>query len=512
MIAAALLALVAGAAAEQRYAVVVGVNTGFGPDAPLRYAESDAHRMAELLQDLGGVPASRVALLQGADADDLRATFADVSARIAREVPPGERSSIVVYYSGHADGQGLHMEGTELPLRELREAVVGMPADLRVLVMDACQAGEILRAKGGTPVAPFPIAAPGTGVVEGVAVLTAAAAGEDAQESERLQGGVFTHHLLAGLAGAADTSGDHRVTLQEAYRYAHARTLSTTSRAPVVQHPSYAFDLQGQTEVALTVLDGARRAGRLVLEDAGLYVIFDLGETRLVAEVEVGKGGTVALPEGAYRVRRRMPDRVYEGAVTVQSGADTRLATANLRSQPYGQSARRGQTSETYTAIALTVGGGVQGALRDGVSTGPLALAGLRADLPWFTLVGRARYAHATAENAFLSMEQHAPGGELAALRLVDVGPASFGLGVGGGLGGVLQRFETEGEAPERWSLVGQVGPIGRAELAVSPRLTLGVEAAWDIHVYPVAGADGASSIETSAVPRAALDLTAWVR
>jgi hypothetical protein len=38
----------------ERFALVVGNNYGHGGDAILRYAESDARRVAQVLQDLGG--------------------------------------------------------------------------------------------------------------------------------------------------------------------------------------------------------------------------------------------------------------------------------------------------------------------------------------------------------------------------------------------------------------------------------------------------------------------------
>lgn len=55
---------------------------------------------------------------------------------------------------------------------------------------------------------------------EGRVYITSSAAGERAQESDEIQGSVFTHYLLAGLRGAADDSGDRRVSLEEAYRFA----------------------------------------------------------------------------------------------------------------------------------------------------------------------------------------------------------------------------------------------------------------------------------------------------
>lgn len=498
----------AAEAAERRYAVVIGANTGDRDDAPLRYAESDAQRVAEVLNRLGGVGAGYLVVLTGAQAEEVRSVLRDVSARMARDQAAGDRAMLFVYYSGHADSASLHLSGTELPLRELRAQVVESPADLRVLVLDACQAGGILRMKGGAPIPTFHIDLPDPGEAEGLAVITASAEGEEAQESDRLQGGVFTHHLLAGLAGAADSSGDRRVTLQEAYHYAYTRTLSTTSRAPVVQHPSFSFRLQGQAEVPLTFLDGGRRAGQLRLADAGSYVIFDAAETRMVAEIEVNANTLMALPAGTYRVRRRLPDRVYEGTITIRDGEQVSLATADMLPQPYGQTARRGATGDRYAAVGLQLSGGVQGRLQEGFDPGPAAAAGLRLELPWISVAARARYSLLGAKNEFLSIQQQSVSGELSALYMADLGRVSLGAGLTGGLGSTWQTFDTAGSAPDRRALTGWIGPAARIEVALLPRLSLGLEGSLESTWIPV---DGADARDARSAPRGGLDVTLWL-
>jgi uncharacterized caspase-like protein len=55
----------------------------------------------------------------------------------------------------------------------------------------------------------------------GEVVITSSSADELSQESDEVGGSYFTHYLLSGLRGAADTSGDGEVTLDEAYRYVY---------------------------------------------------------------------------------------------------------------------------------------------------------------------------------------------------------------------------------------------------------------------------------------------------
>lgn len=490
-----------------RYGLVIGANEGSGDDLPLRFAEQDAGRVADVLRSLGDIDPANLVVLRGANAGDVRQALASLSRRVASEATA--ESSLVVYYSGHADEGNLHLEGTELSLSEVRTVVSAVPAKLRVVILDACQSAAFMQRKGGTPVAAFKIVQPETALAEGLAVLTAGAAGEDAQESERLQGGVFTHHLVVGLSGAADASGDRRVTLDEAYRYAYARTLSTTSLAPVVQHPSYSFDLRGQADVVLTTLDDPNHAGLLQLADAGVYVIFDGRESRVVAEAEVPAGGLVALAPGDYRVRKRLPDRVFELAVVVRTGVTTTLATKEMRVQPYGQVARRGSTSGDHVGIGILAGAGIAASLVDGYDSGPTGTGGIRTDLPWLTVMARATYGVQTGQNDYLSGQTSAIGAEIAAVRLFEAGPVGAGLGIVGGAEWVSQRFTTAGEAPDRAAVGGRLGPVGRVEVALAPRLSFGIEGMVDIHFLPI-GSNG--EVDLLAAPRAGADLTLWVR
>ena len=125
----------------------------------------------------------------------------------------------------------MHLGTTRLDFTRLTSLVDQAGATLKVLVVDACRSGELTRVKGARPVQPFKIVSAERLKSEGNAIITSSAAGEDAQESDRLGGGIFSHHFMMGLRGAADRTGDRTVSLSEAYRYAYDQTLRTTSRA-----------------------------------------------------------------------------------------------------------------------------------------------------------------------------------------------------------------------------------------------------------------------------------------
>src|SRR5205823_3259736 len=72
----ALGALLPAAAFAQveRFAVVVGNDVGQPPDVALAYAETDAARMAGVLQEVGGVRPENLVLLRGQDAARARSS------------------------------------------------------------------------------------------------------------------------------------------------------------------------------------------------------------------------------------------------------------------------------------------------------------------------------------------------------------------------------------------------------------------------------------------------------
>src|SRR6185369_1229925 len=101
----------ANAAAEtRRIAVVVGANAGDGERAPLRYAESDAGKLAQVLIEMGGVDRQDLFLLQGRSLAELRGVMADATRRVAAHHKVSDtRVLLLFYFSGHSDGVALEL-------------------------------------------------------------------------------------------------------------------------------------------------------------------------------------------------------------------------------------------------------------------------------------------------------------------------------------------------------------------------------------------------------------------
>ncbi|MGC3999122.1 MAG: caspase family protein [Anaeromyxobacter sp.] len=299
----------ASAGEPHRFALVAGEPDGGPGTVRLRYAERDARRMLGILTSVGGVQDGDARLLLSGGAGAFRRALAELSARAGAARARGERTLVLVYYSGHARDGALLLRGQPLPLAELRAALEAAPADVRIGLLDSCQAGAITRAKGVRPAPSFEVT-PAEGAPSGLVLIASSAADEDSQESDAIGASYFTHHLASGLLGGADVSGDGKVTLSEAYAYAYQRTVGATAgSAAGVQHPVFLYDLGGAGDVVLS--DLAPVAGGLVFpaEAQGLYVVLD-ANGRAVAEVAKAPGGPrrVALPPGRYTVKKRLGD------------------------------------------------------------------------------------------------------------------------------------------------------------------------------------------------------------
>ena len=235
--------------------MIIGAHTAGAERPQLRYAVSDAERFARVLVELGGVSRTNEILLKQPRVQDVVIALDQLQARViaARRTAgaDGGRTEVLVYYSGHADEQGLLLGDDRYSYRSLRTRLDQIPADVRIAVLDACASGAFTRIKSGKTRPAFLVDQ--SADMRGHAFLTSSAATEAAQESDRIRACYFTHYLVSGFRGAADLSGDGKVTLNEAYQFAFKETLGRTvdTRAGP-QHPSYDINLSGTGDVVMT--------------------------------------------------------------------------------------------------------------------------------------------------------------------------------------------------------------------------------------------------------------------
>ncbi|NKB65965.1 MAG: caspase family protein [Candidatus Latescibacteria bacterium] len=329
---ALLLALLFGTqslqAAEtlRRFILAAGANDGGPQRETLRYAVSDAQTFARLLREMGGVQEQDQILLEEPDS----LAFYQALERLRRQVTSADaagRIEVVVYYSGHADEQGLLLGGQRLLYPDLRRQLETIPADVRIAVLDACASGAITRIKGGRRHKPFLVDA--SSRTQGYAFLTSSAADEAAQESDRIRASFFTHYMVSGMRGAADVSGDGKVTLGEAYQFAFHETLTRTAGTQGgTQHPAYDIKLAGSGDVVMTDLRQVS-AGLVLAEDLDGRFFVRNADQQLVAELykPAGRPIELGLEPGLYHIQLEQQPRFL--TADLHLGQDQR-ATVDL--------------------------------------------------------------------------------------------------------------------------------------------------------------------------------------
>jgi hypothetical protein len=278
------------------YGIFVGTNVGGPGQAPLRYAEEDARRVAQVLRDLGRYGQADLRVLVRPDPRKVLTAVDDVTAKLRAHEARGEQAVLVFYYSGHAKANAFNLGAEELPIATLRARLDRAPTTLTLIVLDACQSGQFARTKGAEPAADFSFNSVSRLTTKGTVVMASSAAQELSQESDELRSSYFTHHLVVALRGAADTDGDGRVSLDEAYRYAYQRTLTSTAETQVGgQHVTLETDLAGQGDLAVTYPAAARSHLELPAALEGRVLVQHRASGNVVAEVQKGRGTKLKL-------------------------------------------------------------------------------------------------------------------------------------------------------------------------------------------------------------------------
>lgn len=451
-------------AETRRLAIVVGNNAGGGDMPPLRYAESDAGKMARVLVELGDVNQDDVLLLQGRRVADVERAITDARERVAMlKATPDVRTALYFYFSGHSDGESIELGPERLAYARLKALLAGTGADVRLVMVDACRSGAGLREKGGKPAPGFTIRLADTLSATGDVFITSSAADESSLESSEVMGSYFTHNFISGLRGAADTSGDKLVTLSEAYKYAYDATVNATAMLSVgAQHPNYDYKLSGQGELVLASLQ--KPSAVLVLPTADRTLVTDLNRDQVIVET-LGGAKEVALAPGNYGVRVFKGGQGYGGRVTLTQGSRAIVDLASLtpirsstaiaaKGGPLVTQQLDAPEKKAGVNLGVSVGGTGRILAREGSAVGPKWQ--LRIDLEPFTstfvtfgggrLTGQLHIL-ALGEMSFDAGDEATAANEAGAqarlgYRLaLDVWRLTFGLGLEVGGGVLAQRY-----------------------------------------------------------------------
>ena len=335
----------------ERYALVAGANLG-ADRAPLQYAVADAERFARVLVDLGGVRPEDAILLKQPRLAELVEGLDRLRRRVVAREAGGGRSEVLVYYSGHADEKGLLLGEDRYSYRSLRDVMDAIPADVKIAVLDACASGAITRLKGG--VARLPFLVDESANMRGHAFLTSSAETEAAQESDYIGASYFTHFLISGLRGAADLSGEGKVTLNEAYQFAFNETLGrTVDTKGGAQHPSYDINLSGTGDVVIT--DLRQTTATLVLDktlDGRFFVRNSAKELVVELYKPYGRAVELGLAPGKYEVHVEREATALLAKPEVAEGQRVVLEPAQFTPTAREATRRRGGFGEPRYAVA----------------------------------------------------------------------------------------------------------------------------------------------------------------
>ena len=283
-----------------RYAIFIGSNKGGKGREQLLYAGSDAQNFQKTMTEIGGITDSNSYVLIDPSKEKIDETLNQISTKINTSESTAKRSEFIFYYSGHSDENALLLGDVPYDYSTLKAAITNVPSDIHVVILDSCYSGNFIRTKGGQKRKPFLL--DDSSVVSGHAYLSSSSDNEYSQESDEIESSFFTNAMITGLRGAADTSGDNKVTLNELYSYAFNDTLSKTESSKAgPQHPNFNITLVGSGDLVLSDISTAEAMLSLSKDAKGKFIIRN-AEGKLISEINKVAGQPIymALPAGQY--------------------------------------------------------------------------------------------------------------------------------------------------------------------------------------------------------------------
>ena len=347
----------AESAGVERYGLYIGSNDGGKNQERLLYAGTDAIAFQKIMTEIGGISKSNGILLLDPAKEDVDNAFEVISELMKRKQKDAKRSEFVFYYSGHSDENALLLGKTKYDYSSLKAAITNVPSDVHVVILDSCYSGNFIRTKGGQKQKPFLM--DDSSVVKGHAYLSSSSSQESSQESDEIGSSFFTNAMITGLRGAADTSGDKKVTLNELYSYAFNETLSKTENTADPQHPNYNITLVGSGDLVLSDVSASDCVLTLARDLTGRVIVRDKN-SKLVAEVNKTTNLPIylALEEGQYGVTVIGESATLQGSFALSPRKSYAISPSNLT--PVARLATRSRGGETddqpQTGAAETLG------------------------------------------------------------------------------------------------------------------------------------------------------------
>ncbi len=326
----------------RRYGLYVGSNYGGRDRVTLSYAVTDARTVSDVMQQLGGVMPTDSIILTDPSPMMVNHTIKEIQKSIKSDNI--KRSEFFFYYSGHSDEEGLLLGDSVYKYEELKDAIDSVEADVNIAVLDSCSSGAFTRMKGGIRKSPF--LSDESVNASGHAFLTSSSENEAAQESDDLGASFFTHYFVTALRGAADSTLDGTVSLNEAYSYASSETLARTEDTLAgPQHPSYDIQLAGTGDLVLTDLRSVSEQIMFEEDLRGRIFVRD-SAGRLVVELKKIEGTplVVSIGPGRYSMILDDGDRLLSADLMLAGGSKIMVMKDEFYPVPRSNNVVRGGT------------------------------------------------------------------------------------------------------------------------------------------------------------------------
>lgn len=499
-----LLALAPNALAEPvRILIAAGSKLGLPAERPLKFADNDARRVRDVMVSLGGVRNEQAIYLSEPTRADLFAALDRAKAEAQRH--RAEEVTLVFYFSGHGDREALHLGTDRVLVSELSAKLAEVPAGLRIAVTDACRA---TRDKGFAADEPFAISATMIPQATGQVWLHASSDGEAAQESDELQGAIFTQAWLSGLRGAADANGDARVTLDESFAFAHSQTLIRSAKSSgVMQKPEAIVSLREAAPVVIT--QTAARMATLALPQSRdtHFLVYSAGAKSVLSELWGSPDRRLLLrvPPGRYVVQKRIGGAGGVATIAIAEGEERKLEERDFTSSTLEVIAKKGgepdvadappRTASKHHELSAGYDAGINA--RTGLVHGPRATYAYAWGAFALSVGGGAEF---TGRSLLEKDETLAGGYGRAAfeLRLPVGSSVTFRAGAGGRAGLVVQTIAPTGAAATRGD-----GEDRKSAFTFGPELVVGGRLALtQVWFADLAATGGASFLREEAALR----------
>jgi len=249
----------------ERYALVIGIDD-YEALGKLKTCRADAKALAKVLVENCAFPRENVVLLTD-DQEERKDVPTWGMMRVAAKqmaTLPERDDTVLIFFSGHGvtvDGEGylvpLDGDGTGgIALSWLKAQLGKCKARTKFLVLDACHAGSAAKGVGGI--------ARDVAKASGLVMLLSCSANQVSYPDEATGHSVFSQHLIAGLAGAADANKDKAITHDELFAHVKKRVNKWCLKTRKTQTPVLFGEVAGPLTLAKLVegkpfvLPGAR--------------------------------------------------------------------------------------------------------------------------------------------------------------------------------------------------------------------------------------------------------------